>query len=202
MPGAGTHHALPRRAGNPLCLRVGCRPGSLHHIQDGKHDTSHKGEKVTIPPGQFALLTTKELIYVPSNAIAFISIRAGIKFQGLVNVSGFHVAPGFRGPLKVAVYEADSRDIDLDQDERVFMIFFTSFVKPYFDGTSKSALATSATQPAAPAAGAAPAGPPVITLPAHLGFYILGNGGLAAMGAIFAAFIESNRISRRERHSL
>lgn len=83
-----------------------------------------EGEKVTIPPGQFGLLVTKESIFVPNNAIGFISIRAGIKFQGLVNVSGFHVDPGFSGPLKFAVYNAGSRDIDLDQDERVFMIWF------------------------------------------------------------------------------
>ncbi len=89
-------------------------------------DTTHlpAGNKVTIPPGQFGLLITREVIYVPDSAIAFISIRARIKFQGLVNVSGFHVDPGFRGQLKFAVYNAGSKDIVLDQDERVFMIWF------------------------------------------------------------------------------
>ena len=77
-----------------------------------------------IPPGQFGLLITRETVYVPDNAIAFISIRAGIKFQGLVNVSGFHVDPGYRGQLKFAVYNAGSMDIVLDQDERVFMIWY------------------------------------------------------------------------------
>src|SRR5258708_10043356 len=48
-------------------------------------------ERVIIPPGQFGLLVTKETVVVPSNAIAFISIKATIKLQGLVNVSGFHV---------------------------------------------------------------------------------------------------------------
>jgi dCTP deaminase len=88
--------------------------------------TTHldEGVKVTIPPGQFGLLVTKEVIFVPNNAIGFISIRAGIKFQRLVNVSGFHVDPGFRGPLKFAVYNAGSTDITLDQDERVFMLWF------------------------------------------------------------------------------
>src|SRR5438132_1104359 len=55
-------------------------------------DTTHlpAGNKVIIPPGQFGLLITREVVYVPDNAIAFISMRARIKFQGLVNVSGFH----------------------------------------------------------------------------------------------------------------
>ena len=47
-----------------------------------------------------------------------------MKFQGLVNVSGFHVDPGFHGQLKFAVYNAGSNSIVLDQDERVFMIWF------------------------------------------------------------------------------
>ena len=82
------------------------------------------GVKISIPPGQFGLLITREIVHVPANAIAFISIRAGIKFQGLVNVSGFHVDPGFRGQLKFAVYNAGSRTILLDQDQQVFMIWF------------------------------------------------------------------------------
>jgi dCTP deaminase len=82
------------------------------------------GTKIVIPPGQFGLLITREVVYVPDYAIAFISIRARIKFQGLVNVSGFHVDPGYRGQLKFAVYNAGSRDIVLDQNERVFMIWY------------------------------------------------------------------------------
>ena len=238
-------------------------------------NTTHlkEGEKVTIPPGQFGLLTTKEIIFVPNNAIGFISIRAGIKFQGLVNVSGFHVDPGFRGPLKFAVYNAGSRDIDLDQDERVFMIwfadlnedtpdpygplpactsiitakdmgrlkgevaspgelkkqmedmkmelekkihtveqsklfnrsilfailtalfmiFFTSFVKPYFDGTTKPVTTPAGKQPAAAETESPASRPAVIIMPAHLGFYILGGGGVAALGAIVAALIVRQR---------
>lgn len=75
----------------------------------------------------------------------------------------------------------------------LFMIFFTSFVKPYFDGTARTAATTAAAQPATPATGAPPAGLPAITLPAHLGFYILGGGGLAAAGAIIAALIVRQR---------
>jgi len=82
------------------------------------------GAKIVIPPGQFGLLITRESVSIPADAIAFISIRAGIKFQGLVNVSGFHVDPGYRGQLKFAVYNAGSRAIVLDQDQRIFMLWF------------------------------------------------------------------------------
>ena len=246
-------------------------------ITSKSDDTTHLpiGNKVTIPPGQFGLLITREVVYVPDTAIAFISIRARIKFQGLVNVSGFHVDPGFRGPLKFAVYNAGSKDIVLDQDERVFMIWFadidavspdpyplvpasasvitsedvsrlkgevaspaelkkqmeemktelekrihsfeqsklfnrglilmlitavvtlfvTSFVKPYFDGTNAAKLAAAAQTAGNQGTPAATTSQPVITLPAHLGFYILGAGAITGASVLASAFI----IRRRQR---
>jgi hypothetical protein len=65
-----------------------------------------EGEAFTIPPGQFAFLLTEEVVSVPADALAFISIRAKTKFRGLVNVSGFHVDPGYRGQLTFAVFNA------------------------------------------------------------------------------------------------
>src|SRR5437870_3190135 len=50
-----------------------------------------------IPPGQFAFLLTEERIKVPNYALAFISIKTSLKYRGLVNVSGFHVDPGWDG---------------------------------------------------------------------------------------------------------
>jgi dCTP deaminase len=84
------------------------------------------GKQLVIPPGQFGLLVTEERISIPADAIGFISIKAGIKFRGLVNVSGFHVDPGFSGKLKFAVYNAGSQSIILDRGQRVFLIWFSS----------------------------------------------------------------------------
>jgi hypothetical protein len=50
----------------------------------------NQSEAFTIPPGQFAFLLTKEVVSVPADALAFISIRVKTKFRGLVNVSGWH----------------------------------------------------------------------------------------------------------------
>jgi dCTP deaminase len=106
--------------------------GPEAYITSNQGETTHLpvNSKVTIPPGQFGLLITRETVYVPPSAIAFISMRARIKFQGLVNVSGFHVDPGFRGQLKFAVYNAGSKDIVLDQDEQVFMIWYADLDAP------------------------------------------------------------------------
>jgi dCTP deaminase len=83
------------------------------------------GEQFGIPPGQFALLLTEEIVNIPKTAIGFISVRFTIKRQGLINVSGFHVDPGYKGRLKFAVYNAGSKTIPLARGDRVFMIWFS-----------------------------------------------------------------------------
>lgn len=84
----------------------------------------NQSEKISISPGQFALLLTEETVKVPQDKIAFISIKAGIKFKGLVNVSGFHVDPGFEGKLLFSVYNAGPAVIILSRGERYFPIWF------------------------------------------------------------------------------
>ncbi len=81
-------------------------------------------EQITINPGQFALLLTEETVNMPVNKIAFISIKAGIKLKGLINVSGFHVDPGFKGNLVFSVYNAGSSPISLVKGESCFLIWF------------------------------------------------------------------------------
>ena len=83
-------------------------------------------EAFTIPPGQFAFLLTEEIIEVPSNALAFISMRARVKFRGLVNVSGFHVDPGFRGQLTYAVFNAGPVPVHLKRGQPIFLIWFVN----------------------------------------------------------------------------
>jgi dCTP deaminase len=79
-----------------------------------------------IPPGQFAFLLTEETVAVPPDAVAFISMKASIKFQGLVNVSGFHVDPGFRGQLVFAVFNAGPSIVHLQQGQKCFLIWYAS----------------------------------------------------------------------------
>ena len=85
-----------------------------------------QGEAFTIPPGQFAFLITEEIVTVPNDALAFISIRAKIKFRGLVNVSGFHVDPGFRGQLTFSVFNAGPVSIHLKRGKPIFLIWYAS----------------------------------------------------------------------------
>jgi dCTP deaminase len=85
-----------------------------------------EGEAFTIPPGQFAFLLSEEIVSVPADALAFISIRAKTKFRGLVNVSGFHVDPGYRGQLTFAVFNAGPVPIHLKRGQPIFLIWYAS----------------------------------------------------------------------------
>jgi dCTP deaminase len=84
------------------------------------------GEAFTIPPGQFAFLLTEEIVSVPADALALISIRAKTKFRGLVNVSGFHVDPGYCGQLTFAVFNAGPVPIHLKRGQPIFLIWYVS----------------------------------------------------------------------------
>lgn len=80
---------------------------------------------LTIPPGQYAILYTQECVTIPDYAIAFISIKFGNTYKGLVNISGFHVDPGFCGHLKFSVYNAGNHPIYLDYESECFQIWFS-----------------------------------------------------------------------------
>lgn len=77
-----------------------------------------------IPAGQFALISTKEKVTVPQNAIGFISMRAKTKFKGLINVSGFHVDPGYSDHLIFSVFNAGPKAIPIKKGDDIFLIWF------------------------------------------------------------------------------
>lgn len=81
-------------------------------------------ECFAIPPGQFAYVMTDEVITLPTEVLGFISIRARIKWKGLVNVSGFHVDPGFKGRLTFSVFNAGPGSIHLRRGDPAFLIWF------------------------------------------------------------------------------
>ena len=91
---------------------------------------------VAIHPGEFALLMTYEHVEVPKDLMGLITLRHRYKKQGLANVSGFHVDPGFRGKLVFSVFNVGRNDIVLRYLEAMFMIFFAR-VEPAVTERSK-----------------------------------------------------------------
>ncbi len=111
-------------------LGIGCE---IYITKDHKNSNSQHTKRTlkdkeafVIPPGQFAFLLTQETVKVPKNAIAFISMKAGIKYKGLINISGFHVDPGFEGKLLFSVYNAGPSPIHLEHEKRCFLIWYAN----------------------------------------------------------------------------
>jgi hypothetical protein len=76
----------------------------------------------------------------------------------------------------------------------IVTLFFTSFIKPYFDGSKEAEKPPAAQVPVNQPAKQAHEGEKVIALPAHLGFYILGAGGISGLSVIAAAFVIRSRL--------
>jgi dCTP deaminase len=92
-----------------------------------------RGPTLKIPPGQFAILFTKESVHMPDNVIGFISIGTQEKWKGLINISGFHVTPGFSGCLKFTVYNAGNKPIHLGYGAEYFHLWFADLDQPTRD---------------------------------------------------------------------
>lgn len=93
-------------------------------VDKNKVQVLAEGDSVAIPSGQFAVLLSEETVTVPSGTIAFISMKYGLKRRGLVNVSGFHVDPGYSAPLRFAVFNAGPSTIHVKQGEESFLIWY------------------------------------------------------------------------------
>lgn len=89
-----------------------------------KRILTEKKSQFIIPKGQFALLITEEIVKVPNNALAFISFKAKYKYKGLINVSGFHVDPGWYGKLTFSIYNAGPSDIALEKGDPFALIWY------------------------------------------------------------------------------
>lgn len=100
----------------------------------------YKDSRFVIPRGQFGFILTNEYVYVPTNAIAFISFKAKYKFQGLINVSGFHVDPGWKGRLIFSVYNAGPKDVSLQKHDNFALIWYSDLDRESSDEYHKGSL--------------------------------------------------------------
>ena len=99
---------------------------------DIRKDLDH-GEPIRIPPGHFAQLLTEEAVRIPPDALGLISMKSKVKSLGLVNVSGFHVDPGFRGRLRFSVYNAGPSPVVISRGAPTFLIWFAALDAPTQD---------------------------------------------------------------------
>lgn len=114
------------------CAAYTLRVGAEYYVTPSAGDSNPQvrtlqrlaaGETFAIPPGQLAMILTEEIVHIPADAIGFISIRARIKWKGLINVSGFHVDPGFHGRLTFSVYNVGTTPLHLRRGDPTFLLW-------------------------------------------------------------------------------
>lgn len=114
-------------------LDPGCLSGASYDLRLGsevlitpEREPAHlkEGQTLNIRPGQFAVLTTKECLDMPDDLLGFITVKFKYKSKGLVNISGFHVDPGFEGKLVFSVYNVGPSTVTLRSGDSVFSVFF------------------------------------------------------------------------------
>lgn len=151
-----------------------------NHINDGT-------PYVLLPPGQFALIKTFEQISVPPDLIGFLSIRSTYKFQGLINISGFHVDPTYSGNLIFAVQNVGPSDIRLRYREPVFMIMFAELKSDLIANKRKPGFTSIQLDQMAKLGGASITLAQLSTELGHLSLRLTIYGGIAV--AVFVALI-------------
>ena len=87
-------------------------------------------QSFVIPPGHFGFLLTEEVLNIPDDALGFVSIATKVKFSGLVNISGFHVDPGYKGRLIFAVFNAGPKAVSIRQGDQIFRLWMASLDHP------------------------------------------------------------------------
>ncbi|MHC8508428.1 MAG: dCTP deaminase domain-containing protein [Rhodospirillales bacterium] len=92
--------------------------------------TLKERQSFNIPSGHFGFLLTKEALDMPHDAIGFISIASSVKFHGLVNISGFHIDPGYKGNVIFSVYNAGPADVTIREGDQIFQLWVASLDQP------------------------------------------------------------------------
>ncbi|VVB96340.1 Deoxycytidine triphosphate deaminase [uncultured archaeon] len=112
------------------------RLGKDYYVTTDKYprDLEKSDDTVVIDPGEFGILTTYEYVYVPNDLFGLISLKYSYKKLGLINISGFHVDPGYCGIIIFSVYNSGPKSIVLRYKEPVFMIMYNTLDEPVIKG--------------------------------------------------------------------
>lgn len=112
--------------------RIGNR--ALIGGKDNEIDVA-RSRLVTIKPGEFVLLVTREKIKLGSNIAGNLGLRSYYGRKGLVLLAGLQLDPGFEGHLVIGGYNAAPRKLVLDYESPFITIEFHRLAsiaeKPY-----------------------------------------------------------------------
>jgi len=105
-------------------LRVG-REG---YVEEKSVNIEEKGA-IAIPPREHVLILTLERVKLPDDIMGDIKVRSSLAREGLLGSFAW-VDPGWDGNLTLMVFNASSREIELEYEERFAQIAFIKLEGP------------------------------------------------------------------------
>ena len=121
------HFHEPSLQGSSYDARVGER--ALLGGTDAEINVSDKGS-VTIRPGDFVLIITREKFRLSPTIAGHLGIRSYYSRKGLVVLAGLQVDPGFEGHLVIGGYNASPRSLTLDYESPFLTMEFHRLTRP------------------------------------------------------------------------
>ena len=116
-----------------------CLQGASYDLRIGSEALKSGDEQVTdmkkigsftIPPGDFAILTTLERIKCSNIIAGRIGVRSYYTRKGLVFLSGLQIDPGFDGVLVLGVYNAAPRKMTIEYGDPFCSVEFHKLSEP------------------------------------------------------------------------
>ena len=119
---------IPVVLDNPAALPRHARPGDAGADLRAAH-------RVTLPPGERALVGTGVRVALPEGTFGMVTPRSGLAARcglSIVNSPGI-IDAGYRGEIKVCLINLDPRDtIDIVAGERIAQLVVVPFVRAEF----------------------------------------------------------------------
>jgi deoxycytidine triphosphate deaminase len=97
--------------------------------KDAEIDVAGKGA-LTIHPGEFVLMVTKERFKLSNTLAGTIGLRSYFGRKGLLLLAGLQIDPGFEGHLIIGGYNAAPRRLTLDYEAPFLTIEFNRLSRP------------------------------------------------------------------------
>jgi deoxycytidine triphosphate deaminase len=88
-----------------------------------EHAYCESGKSIVVRPNECLVLSTKEELELPGDVLGLLCARDSLGSRGLL-LANTRVDPGFKGSLKIPVFNANSHDLEIEQDGAFCSILF------------------------------------------------------------------------------
>ena len=101
------------------------------YVKDGQsHSLEHGRRSIELAPGEFALISTLEILKLPLNIVGRNGLMSPWARRGLVSIFSPQIDPGFEGVLFVPVFNAGDSPISITHEEPFCTVEFVLTTRP------------------------------------------------------------------------